>query len=233
MLQIAICEDNICFLNQLIASIETILAKNNIDGKVVYTTGSASELESNITTCKANTYFLDIELGNEYNGYMLAEKIRKKDMHSYIVFVSGHFEYILEAFKVQSFDFLLKPLNNEVLEQCLIRINKYQMVLANMHNHIEVKSGSSIYKVNIDNIVYIERLRRDTIIYSKNGMITCRETLESLEKALGNGNFVRCHKSFIANKALISEIHYKDKTIFFETGHKCYFGRKYKDNVTL
>lgn len=232
MLQIAICEDNQHYLDQLVGSINAILEKNNIAGSVVYTTTNASDFDLYISESNANTYVLDIDLGTPVTGYMLAEKIRKKDINAYIIFITGHYEYALQGYKVNSFDFLVKPVTDEELEQCILRMYEYYTILNNRHDFIEVKSGSSIYKLKIENIVYIERLKRDTYIHLKNGKVTCHESLEHLERLLGNGSFIRCHKSFIANKKFISEIHHKDKLIVFETGHKCYFGRKYKKNLT-
>lgn len=233
MLQIAICEDNQHFLNQLICSIETILEKNKIAGSIVYSTTNASDLDQHISESKANTFFLDIDLGNSTNGYMLAEKIRKHDIHAYIVFITCHYEFVFQAFKVNSFDFLIKPLSDEILEQCLLRIYENYMISKNIQDFIDVKSGSIIYKLKKNDIVYIESLNRNTFIHMKNGQITCHESLDRLEKQLGNGSFIRCHKSFIANKIFISEIHQKDKLIVFRTGHQCYLGRKYKKNLIV
>lgn len=233
MLQIAICEDNHQYLNQLVNSIEAILKKNNINGSVVYSSTNASDFERYIPESGANTFFLDIDLRASVTGYMLAEKIRKKDITAYIVFITGHFEFVLQAYKVNSFDFLIKPVTDDVLEECILRVYENYTILNNKHRYIEVKSGSSVYKLKIDNIVFIERLKRDTYIYLNNGKITCHESLESMERLLCNGSFIRCHKSFIANKFFISEIHHKDKLIVFETGHKCYLGRKYKKNLDI
>lgn len=231
MLRIVICEDNEHYLNQLVTTINALLLKNKIKGSIVYYTTNSSDLESLISTIDANTFFLDIDLKNATNGYMLAEKIRKNNIHAYIVFITGHFEYVLQAFKVHSFDFLTKPLADEVLEQCLIRIDENYNLLLNNCKLLEVKCNSSIYKIKPENIVYIERMGRNTIICLKHGQITCHESLESLEKLLNSDIFIRCHKSFIANKSYIMQVHLKDKIIVFETGHQCCLGRKYKNNI--
>jgi DNA-binding LytR/AlgR family response regulator len=231
MLQIVICEDNKEFLEQLANMIQSILDNNKIKGEILCTTANARDVEFAIASGKANTFFLDIDLKNSENGYTLAEKIRKNNPYAYIVFVTGHFEYVLQAFKVYSFDFLQKPITFEILEQCLQRIYDHYTVVSNDCKYIEVKSGASLYKIKIDNIVYIERFKRDTIIYTKNSQITCHESLESLLKRLNDTNFVRCHKSFIASRQLITQIDQKERIIVFETGQKCPLGRKYKNDI--
>lgn len=231
MLQIVICEDNEEYLIHLINMVKNILSKDKIKGEIVCATSNASDVEAIISEGKGNAFFLDIDLKDSQNGYDLAEKIRKNNVYAYITFITGHFEYVFHAFKVHSFDFLVKPVTDEVLEQCLQRIYDHHIVITNDYKYLEVKSGSSLYKIKINNIVYIERLKRDTIIYTKSGQVTCHESLDYLEKMLNDDNFIRCHRSFIANKLFITEIHQKEKVIVFETGQQCYFGRKYRNEV--
>ena len=44
-------------------------------------------------------------------------------------------------------------------------------------------------------------------------------------------NFVRCHKSFIANVNNISKLEPTSNIIYFNDNNKCYIGPKYKDDV--
>ena len=231
MLQIVICEDDKEFLVQLTNMIQSILNNNKINGEILCSTSNARDVEFALASGKANTFFLDIDLKNSENGYALAEKIRKSNPHAYIVFVTGHFEYVLHSFKVYTFDFLQKPITSEILEQCLQRIYDHYLSVSNNCKYIEIKSGPSLYIIKINNIVYIERFKRDAIIYMTNGQITCHDSLENLLKKLNDSNFVRCHKSFIANRQFITQIDQKERSIVFETGQKCSFGRKYKNDI--
>ena len=153
MLQIVICEDNKEFLEQLANMIQSIIDNNKIKGEIFCTTANTRDVEFAVASGKANTFFLDIDLKDSENGYALAEKIRKNNPYAYIVFVTGHFEYVLHAFKVYSFDFLQKPITFEILEQCLQRIYNHYTIVSNDCKYIEVKSGASLYKIKINNIV--------------------------------------------------------------------------------
>ncbi|MFZ5987825.1 MAG: LytR/AlgR family response regulator transcription factor [Bacillota bacterium] len=232
MLQIVICEDNEHYLSHLTYTVKNLLIKNNMKGEIICSTTKAADVENTLTEGNGNVFFLDINLTDTNTGFLLAERIRKTNINAYIIFITGHFEFVLQAFKVHSFDFLVKPVTDEVLEQCLQRIYKHHITITNNYKYIEIRSGSSIYKIKTDDIVYVERLKRDTIIYTKNGQITSHESLESLEKTLNSENFIRCHKSFIANKLFISQILLREKIIVFETGQQCSFGRKYRNEVS-
>src|SRR3989339_1410615 len=222
MLRIVVCEDNISYLNYTVTLIEKILNRNNIQGKVIFKTSNSNEIKNNIKNNWADIYFLDINLNDNITGYMIAENIRKVDINAYIVFISGHLEYVLHAFKVQPFDFLPKPVSEEILEKCILKIeqNYYSQNIENhsCFKHIEIKTGSIVHKVKTNIIVYIERLKSKTIIYTQNSEISCNFTLRIMHKMIDDENFIRCHKSFIANKTLIDKICLKEKKIYFETG---------------
>lgn len=235
MLKIAICEDNKALLNSIVTLINKILFKNNLDAEIIVASTNVSKFESFIENVHVDIFFLDINLNGEKTGFELAKKIREKNLLSYIVFITGHFEYILQAFKVQSFDYLVKPVNYESLEDCIKRMFlHYKESTSNElrdSKQIEIKFNSKMYRLKQKDIIFIEKLNRKTFIHSTKSKITCTKSLNSLEKILCNNTFKRCHKSFIVNKKFIDEIDNKDKVIKFNTGQECSFGRKYLNNL--
>ncbi|MCX7745504.1 MAG: LytTR family DNA-binding domain-containing protein [Clostridia bacterium] len=238
MLQIVLCEDNLYCLSQTANAIEKILSCNFISGQIVCKATETKTVEDYLKHNTANVFLLDINLDNNGNGFFLAQKIRENNQHAYIVFLTCHLEYVLQAFKVHSFDFLVKPVSKEILEQCILNIYKnYISTLSlpanNGDSYIQIKSGSSLYRIKTKDIIYIEKLKFKTVICMAGSEITCYDTLESLEQKLNDSNFVRCHKSFIANRLYISEIHLKEKEILFETGHKCLLGGKYRKELVI
>ena len=58
---------------------------------------------------------------NEWNGR--SRKIDEMDKDIKIIFITGHNQYMGNAFKVSAFDYLHKPLNKEDLRNTLIRLN--------------------------------------------------------------------------------------------------------------
>lgn len=234
MLEIVICDDNERCLNNFNSIIEKTLRDHNINGRIVCKANCPEIVEEFIKHKSANVYFLDIDFKNCISGYSLAKKIRERDIKAYIVFVSGHLEYVLQAFKIKTFDFLPKPVSPEILEQCLLNMYSDYIGTTNVSydcRYIEVKSGASIYRIKNSDIVFIEKLNSKTLIHMASGIVTCTETLEALNKTLNDESFIRCHKSFIANKTYISEIHLNKNEIVFETGQVCYIGRKYKKGL--
>ena len=61
-----------------------------------------------------------------------------------------------------------------------------------------VPHGKSSLSVQKEDIVYIERINRKTIIHTQNDEVESAVRLDELEKQL-DSRFIRCHKSFIVN----------------------------------
>lgn len=234
VLQIVICEDDKRYLQYVESTVEKVIDKNGIQGQIVCSADNPELVGEYIRNRTANVFLLDIDLKVPESGYMLAQKIRENDRKAYIVFISAHLEYILRAFKIKPFDFLPKPVTAEILEKCILDINNDILMVndpGDEANILEIKAGPNLYRIRVSDIIYVEKLSFKTIIHMVNNEIYCYDTLESIENRLSGNNFVRCHKSFIANRHYISNINIKDKKVVFESGQFCFIGGKYKKGL--
>ena len=107
MLNIAICDDD----NNVINEIEKLLLNVEVTKKVkINVFYDGTDLVNSIL--QGNMYdliYLDIEMGKE-NGITSAHRIRKIDRHSLIIYVTSHSNFAKEAFEVNAFRFLSKPI---------------------------------------------------------------------------------------------------------------------------
>ena len=122
MLKIVLCDDNRRTLDRLENLLDSIFIKHNISGSIVLKATSATEVLDFISQESANLFILDIDLKNDVGGLELASKIRDKNKNSYIIFSTGHFEYVLTAYKFKTFDYLPKPVVSEKLEETILRL---------------------------------------------------------------------------------------------------------------
>ena len=140
----------------------------------------------------------------------------------YIIFITGHFEYIVSAYECKTFDFIHKPFNIEKTVNRLaedIRNNSTKFL--NLSNNKQL--------VNQSLVNFIEKSGAKTVFNLTTGVV---ETYGSFNKIfLGlPKNFVRCHKSFIVNINTIRNIHLHKDTILFKTPSNafCFIGGKYR-----
>ena len=231
MLNFVICDDNKSAIEKLSKTLENIFLKRDIDATISFTCTKPSDLLEHIKSENVDVLFLDIDLKDSTSGIDLANEIRKFNKKVYIIFTSAHLEYILIAYKCKTFDFLPKPITSERIEETILRLmddingNKKDI------SFIRINNKNTI--INENNINFIKRDGMKLVFYTDTRKY---ETYSSFNKISNNlpRNFVRCHKSFIANINKISNIQMSDNTINFQKDNsntKCFIGPKYKNNL--
>ena len=109
MLNFVICDDDIRLINRLCSLLEKVFIQNDFDAKIAFTTTDYNKLLDFTSKNKVHAIFLDIEFsGQTENGLTIAEKIREINKRCYLIFVTSHFEYIAEAYKYKTFDYIFK-----------------------------------------------------------------------------------------------------------------------------
>lgn len=224
MLNFVLCDDNLSFLNGLDEMLSKLFIKNNIDANVSFKTDSIDKLLEYVRTNSVDVLFLDINLDNKNIGLSVAEDIRKINKSLHLIFTTGHYEFIMEAYKVNTFDYLVKPISYDNLEATVLRLTDY---LDNSSNRF-IKVNSTTF-INQDDIHYIRKDGMKLIYHTEHSEYETYNSFSKIKNKLPNG-FVRCHKSFIANVNNISHIEVNTNTIFFNNSSKCYIGPRYKNN---
>lgn len=223
MLHFVLCDDNVQILNRLEKNLEKIFIKNNIDAEISYKSSTSEDFLEYINNNKVDVVILDINLKSAMSGCDIADIIRKKNKDIYIIFLTGHLEYALIAYKYKTFDYLPKPVSDERLEETILRLIDDMYV-----------APTKFIKINNNTII-----KEDDIDYiKKDGMklIYCTstknyETYNSFSKVRDclSDNFVRCHKSYIININNIKYLSNNKNTIIFKQNSTCSVGAKYKD----
>lgn len=228
MLKIAICDDNLSMRTKFADMLYKLLEKNHIDGEIKFATDNPDDFYNYIVSNPVDVVLLDVDLRSEMTGIDLAKKIRGFNTSLKIIFITAHIEYMMLSFKVNTFDYLVKPVSPEKLEECLIRLT--QFTYTDNDNFIKIKSGPITHMVNKNDIIYIEKSHPKSNIYTNNEVIESNYTLEEFQNILPK-NFLRCHKSYVVNIKKISEINTIKNEITFYNLSTCCLGRKYKKQL--
>ena len=122
-----------------------------------------------------------------------------------IIFTTAFKEYAIEAYKVNAFDYLVKPITSEdFMGACEKVFNSYMQ--DDKYNPIKrdrfliVKSDYKYVRIPFEKILFIESMK-DYIMYHLEGgeCIMTLGNLKRLEEKLPRQKFRRVHRSFIAN----------------------------------
>lgn len=223
MLNFVLCDDNVVILNKLEQMLSKLLLKNDYDAQIGFKSDNVDEILSYIKTHKVNVLFLDINLQSNVSGIDLANQIRKIDKEVYIIFTTAHLEYALLAYKVKTFDYLAKPITMERLQDTLDRL--FNDLYYKPKQYLTLNNKNII---NQNDIQYIRKDGMKLIICTSNKRYETYSSFNKIQPSLPE-NFVRCHKSYIANINNIINVESSTNTVEFSSG-KCYIGPKYKNN---
>ena len=222
MINFALIEDNKKILNNLSHMLDCIFLKHNLDAEISLSTTNVSELLSFIEKNKIDVLFLDIDLNSNFSGLEIAEKVRKTNKNCYIIFETAHLEYSLMAYKFKTFDYICKPITLQRLEDCILRL--FDDVSGLSKKFLRIDSKNTIIAEN--DINYIKREGMKLIFHTESRDYEVYSSFLKIQNILPN-NFIRCHKSFIANINNITKIEASSNTVFFSESY-CDIGPKYK-----
>lgn len=223
MLRFVLCDDYIPMLNRLEKMLNAIFINNNIDAQIIYKAKSSEEALNFIETNPIDVIFLDINLKTDVSGCDIADIIRKKNKNVYIIFLTGHLEYALLAYKYKTFDYLLKPITIERLEETILRLIED----SKESNSKFLKFNNTVIKQ--DEINYIKKDGMKLVFCTPSHNYEVYSSFAKIQNCLPE-NFVRCHKSYIINVNNVTHYATKDNFVSFEHNAPCSIGAKYKNN---
>lgn len=225
MLNFVICDDNANVLNKLSHMFESIFMKNDLKAKIAFKTTKDSELLSYVTENPIDVLVLDINLHSKLNGIEIANSIRKKNKDCYIIFTTAHSEFVFLAYQCKTFDYLCKPITNERLEETILRLFDDMQGSTSNKKYIRLDNKNTIIAEN--EVQYIKRDGMKLIFHTNSRDYEVYSSFTKLQDQLPK-NFVRCHKSFIANVNNITKLEPASNLIYFSNNSTCDIGPKYK-----
>ena len=154
-------------------------------------------------------YFLDIGFCAGTNGMELAHSLRRRwGREAVIIFVTGYEQYVYEAFDVEAFAYLLKPVEQkrlvEVCDRALARLDERERA----PECFTVRVRTAVREIRIDNLVYVEGAGHKIILHLRGERLDCYAKMGELEQLLC-GRFFRIHKGYLVN---LSEVEAYNRT---------------------
>jgi two-component system, LytTR family, response regulator len=157
--------------------------------------------------------FLDVEL-DDGTGMDLLSKLTEINFH--LIFITAHNKYAIDAFKFSAIDFLLKPIapddliaafekakqlhKNKYLSQQLQIMQQSLLKIVSKEKKIVLKDSSSIYFVNVNDIIRCESSGQYTEFYFEEAKrIVISKSLKEYEELLEPYGFIRPHHSHLIN----------------------------------
>lgn len=215
-MKIVIVEDEFYAVKRLESLINQLVENPRIIEKI-------DSVEDAVTFFGNNTefdlVFLDIQL-SDGNSFQIFDQT---DIKTPIIFTTAYDEYALDAFKVNSIDYLLKPINKKDLKKSLNKMNRLtkdkqassiqnlmDMIAGKEKNYKErflVKIGEIMKPVSISNIAYFFTENQLVYLVTKNkNEYRIEFTLTKISKKLNPKYFFRINRQMIVAYDSIKEI---------------------------
>lgn len=150
------------------------------------------------------------------------------------IITTAHREYAIEGYELEIVDYLLKPITFERFFKAIEKFlrDSDKKVVNNLERskpfNLVIKSNNKYYKINPDDILYLESQKDYTKFVLKDQEIIAKYKLTEIENALNSHGFLRIHRSYIINQ---KHVHSFTAT-YIEIGkYKIPIGHSYKELV--
>lgn len=148
---------------------------------------------------------LDIQMP-EMDGF---DFIGSLDFPPNIIIISSAQEYAVQAFDFNVVDYILKPVSYGRFCKAIdktIRYFSHKEAANTGDEEIFIKKSSSLVKLKLKDIIYIEALENYVTLTTGDDRFTIHFTMKAIENQLPSGIFIRVHRSYIINKSMIQAI---------------------------
>jgi len=206
MLQIALCDDNIDELSNMVQLIDLYRTSKHLSCEhAVFPNGF--EIISALEKGKRfDIYCLDIIMPG-FTGIDVAKEIRGFDKTAQILFFTSSPEFALESYSVKAINYMLKPISKEKLFFTFDELLE-QIKTKKEEDAVIVKSNAGIQKILISNLVFAEVIGRNVLYHLRSGkVIECTEPFSSVcDNLLKYGCFIKPHRSYLVNMQYVDTI---------------------------
>jgi len=216
----------------LIVEDETAAYENLVDiiGKVepdIQIAGNTESIRQTVRWLKNNQMpdliLMDIHL-SDGSAFSIFENI---NVETPIIFTTAYDEYAIEAFKVNSIDYLLKPIKEEDMKRALEKFRKitshdllkYLSQMTRLtpgtkyKDKILVPDRDKLIPLDLGDISFFYSTEKNTRIFLKAGKsYPISRSLEQIETSLNPSDFTRANKQFIIARSSVKNI-----TIWFDS----------------
>ena len=203
--------------------------------QLVATCSNAFEAMEALANNTVDIMLLDIQMP-DLTGMELVKGLEKKPA---VIFTTAYSEYAVDAFNLAVVDYLLKPFDFPRFFQAVRKAignvqpkaeetTKQAADISKSNDFITVKADYKLYKINYDDLLFIEGQHEYVTFHTTQRRITALFALKDLEEMLPKDRFIRVHKSYIVSFKHIQDLDKSDVTV---AGNKVPVGASYRDEL--
>jgi DNA-binding LytR/AlgR family response regulator len=191
--------------------------------EIVAFAANGPEALQQISELRPDIVFLDIQMPG-MTGLEVAQRLPYRP---HIVFVTAYGEHALAAFEREAVDYLLKPAQDDRLQQTIERLQKLmaskapaadlEAMLSGLLNRLPERErylkwiragvGNTVHNIDVNDVLYFEAEDKYTRVVARQLESLVRVAISELEAQLDPQHFQRVHRGTIVNLRSIKAIH--------------------------
>jgi two-component system response regulator LytT len=149
--------------------------------------------------------FLDVEMPG-LTGVEAAPLVRERHDPPAVVFVTAHERYAVDAFAIEAFDYLLKPVDPDRLARVVERLRERSSEIALPVEKIPVVVSGGTELLDFDQVHYVQADGDYSRVHTYDRSYLCTASLGELEERLPGGRFARIHRSYLVNLSRVAGV---------------------------
>lgn len=202
MIQISIVEDEQNEVERLSNYIEKYASEQSIEVHINIYHNAVLFLEK--YQSNVDIIFMDIEMPM-MDGMAAASKLREKDSEVLLVFITQMAQYAVDGYKVQAFDYVVKPVEYDDFKFKMNRIIK--SIEMNKERELVVTFEEGATRISTKELQYIEVQGHQMTYHLLDKKLVGRGSLSNVEKNPSLKEFLRCNRCYLVNPKYIEWVH--------------------------
>jgi two-component system LytT family response regulator len=241
MIKTILVEDEIRGLNAL----KKLLSKYCPELKIIAECTNAETAKEKIELLEPQLVFLDISLPGKNSFDMLAEM---ENINFEIIFITAYNDYTLQAFRYSAIDYLMKPIDEDLLVDAVkkalkrISVNSVSSNMSTLIHNLQkpyslqemklcITSQKGFQVVELKDILYCEANNSYTNFHLRQKRTICSsKIIQEFEELLSDAGFTRIHKSYLVNLLHVKEyLRGEGGTVVLSDGEQIEVSRRKKE----
>ena len=220
-LRIAVCDDEIVQQKVMQALLQKYFEENDTLAEVkFYSSGQEYLKEKKSEILNTDIFLLDIFMP-ELNGIDIGKELKSIGAKGKIIFITAGNDFIIEAFEIQAFSYIQKPVIYEKFSKVMNSVIKS----FEKTRYMDVVVDREKQRIYLDDIEYVETLGRRLVIYRQDEGVETYLSVKNFMDEYGEEDFLQISRYVAVSKSKIQRI--VGRSLYLMNGRELSISEKY------
>lgn len=220
-LRVVVCDDEIVQQKLMQALLQKFFEENDILAEVkFYSSGQEYLKEKKSEILNTDIFLLDIFMP-ELNGIDIGKELKNIGAKGKIIFITAGNDFITEAFEIQAFSYIQKPVVYEKFSKVMSSVIKS----FEKTRYMDIVVDREKQRIYLDDVDYVETLGRRLVIYRQDKGVETYLSVKNFMDEYGEDDFLQISRYVAVSKSKIQRI--VGRSLYLLNGRELLISEKY------